>query len=59
LAIERSAAGAANWSSRVALTKAVVAICVVFVPFAGVGAVGVPVKAGEAIGAREVSVGWT
>jgi hypothetical protein len=32
-------------------TKAVVAICVVFVAAAAVGAVGVPVKAGEAFGA--------
>ena len=30
------------------LTKAVVAICVVVVPSAGVGAVGIPVKAGDA-----------
>ena len=30
-------------------TKAVVAICVLLVPAAGVGAVGVPVKDGEAI----------
>src|SRR5690348_12061406 len=30
------------------VTKAVVAICVVFVPAAAVGAVGVPVSAGEA-----------
>ena len=32
-------------------TKAVVAICVVFVPVAAVGAVGVPVSAGLASGA--------
>ncbi len=31
-----------------AVTNAVVAICVVFVPAAAVGAVGVPVSAGEA-----------
>ena len=30
------------------LTKAVVAICVLLVPSAGVGAVGIPVKAGDA-----------
>ena len=34
-----------------AATKAVVAICVEFVPDVAVGAVGVPVKAGEASGA--------
>jgi hypothetical protein len=34
-----------------ALTKAVVAICVVSVPTAAVGALGVPVKVGEAKGA--------
>jgi hypothetical protein len=34
-----------------ARTKAVVAICVVFVPSVAVGAVGVPVSAGEAKGA--------
>ena len=34
-----------------AITKAVVAICVVFVAGAAVGAVGVPVSAGEARGA--------
>ena len=34
-----------------AATKAVVANCVVFVPAPAVGAVGVPVKAGEAKGA--------
>ncbi|KWF29918.1 hypothetical protein WT56_16205 [Burkholderia pseudomultivorans] len=33
------------------VTYAVVAICVVFVPFAAVGAVGVPVNAGDASGA--------
>jgi hypothetical protein len=32
-------------------TNAVVAICVLFVPAAAVGAVGVPVRAGEALGA--------
>ena len=32
-------------------TKAVVAICVVFVPAVAVGAVGVPVSAGETSGA--------
>jgi len=36
------------------VTKAVVATCVVFVPAEAVGAVGVPVKAGEAKGARAV-----
>jgi hypothetical protein len=35
-----------------ALTKAVVASCVVFVVTSAVGAVGVPVRAGEASGAR-------
>ena len=39
------------------VTKAVVAICVVFVPGAAVGAVGVPVSAGDDSGARVVSVG--
>lgn len=34
------------------LTKAVVAICVVFVPAAAVGAVGVPVNAGDAVFAK-------
>ena len=33
------------------LTKAVVAICIVLVPAAAVGAVGVPVRAGDARGA--------
>jgi hypothetical protein len=33
------------------MTKAVVAICVVFVPRLAVGAVGTPVRAGEASGA--------
>jgi hypothetical protein len=47
------AAGTSCW------TKAVVAICVVFVPAVAVGAVGVPVRPGEASGALEVSVGWT
>ena len=41
-----------------AWTKAVLAICVVLVPGVAVGVVGVPVKAGEANAAREVSVGW-
>jgi hypothetical protein len=35
-----------------AVTKAVVAICVVLVPPVAVGAVGVPVRAGEASGAK-------
>jgi hypothetical protein len=35
-----------------ARTKAVVAICVVFVPAVAVGAVGVPVSAGDASGAK-------
>lgn len=39
------------------LTKAVVASCVEFVPCGAVGAVGVPVTAGDASGAREVI--WT
>lgn len=39
------------------VTKAVVASCVVFVPAGAVGAVGVPVRLGELIGARLVSVG--
>jgi hypothetical protein len=38
-----------------ASTNAVVATCVVFVPTVAVGAVGVPVRAGEASGARELS----
>ena len=38
-------------------TKAVVAICVVLVPAAAVGALGTPVKFGEPTGARLVSVG--
>jgi len=37
------------------LTKAVVAICVVFVPEEAVGAVGVPVNTGDAFGARAAS----
>jgi hypothetical protein len=37
-------------------TKAVVAICVLFVPADAVGAVGVPVKAGLAFGARLLRV---
>jgi hypothetical protein len=41
-----------------AATKAVVAIWVVFVPAVAVGAAGVPVKVGDASGARVVSVGW-
>jgi hypothetical protein len=36
-----------------ASTKAVVATCVVFVPLAAVGAVGTPVRAGDARGAYE------
>ena len=36
------------------VTKAVVATCVVFVAAAAVGAVGVPVNAGEAKGAKDV-----
>jgi hypothetical protein len=35
-----------------AITKAVVAICVEFVPAAAVGAVGVPVRVGEEMGAK-------
>lgn len=46
-------------ASTAPLTNAVVAICVVLVPAAAVGAVGVPVKSGLAIGARLVSVGCT
>jgi hypothetical protein len=42
-----------------ALTKAVVAICVVLVVTAAVGAVGVPVKAGDARGAFALSWVWT
>ena len=42
-----------------AVTKAVLAACVVFVPAVAVGTVGVPVKAGDANGARLVSLGWT
>ena len=38
-------------------TNAVVATCVLLVPAAAVGAVGVPVNAGEANAAREVSLG--
>jgi hypothetical protein len=34
-----------------AVTNAVVAICVVFVPAVAVGAAGTPVKVGEAVGA--------
>lgn len=41
------------------ITKAVVAICVVEVETAAVGAAGVPVSVGEATAAREVSLGWT
>ena len=41
----------------IAMTYAVVAIWVVFVPEDAVGAVGVPLSAGDASGAREVSVG--
>ena len=37
-------------------TNAVVAICVVLVVAAAVGAVGVPVNAGDAIGAKSASV---
>ena len=44
-----SAPGAASTSAPIALaTKAVVASCVVLVPATGVGAVGVPLSAGEA-----------
>ena len=39
-------------SATAVLTKAVVAICVVFVPAVAVGAVGVPVRAGEFNGAE-------
>ena len=38
-----------------AATKAVLAICVVFVPAVAVGAVGVPVNAGEARAALALS----
>lgn len=40
-------------------TKAVVAICVVFVPGAAVGAVGVPVNAGDANGASPLNMAFT
>src|SRR5438309_922426 len=40
-------------------TNAVVASWVVFVAGAAVGATGTPVRAGEASGARLVSLGWT
>ena len=40
-------------------TNSVVAICVVLVPVVAVGAVGVPVSAGDANGALVVSLGWT
>lgn len=40
----------------VAATNAVVAICVVLVPTAAVGAAGVPVNVGDAIGAFAVTV---
>ena len=40
-----------------AVTKAVLAICVVLVPGAAVGARGNQVKLGELSGAREVSIG--
>lgn len=43
----------------VLFTNEHVAICVVLVLVAAVGAVGIPVSAGDAIGAREVSVGCT
>lgn len=46
-------------SVQVPLTNAVVATLVLLSPAEGVGAVGVPVSAGEAKGAREVSVGCT
>jgi hypothetical protein len=42
-------------ASAAAFTKAVVAICVVSVPAAAVGAAGVPVKVGEAIFAFELT----
>ena len=38
----------AGGDAKIEFTKAVVAICVVFVPAAAVGAVGTPVKAGDA-----------
>jgi hypothetical protein len=41
------------------MTKAVVAICVVFVSAAAGVERGVPVKVGDASGARVVSVPWT
>jgi hypothetical protein len=41
-----------------AFTKAVVAICVVSVPTEAVGAVGVPLSAGEASGAFALSCVW-
>ena len=53
LAEDRSAVPVAPDTELTAVvTKAVVAICVVFVPAVAVGAVGVPVKAGLARGAR-------
>jgi hypothetical protein len=42
-----------------AVTKAVVASCVVLVPAVAVGAAGVPVKVGEAIGALRMSTAVT
>ena len=41
-----------------AATNAVVAICVVLVPTAAVGAAGTPVSVGEARGAFSVSISW-
>lgn len=44
--------------NEVAATNAVVASCVVAVPAAAVGPVGVPVKAGDAVGALVLSCVW-
>ena len=49
------AATIAASAATAAVTNAVVEICVVFVPGAAVGAVGVPVRAGEAFGASNAS----
>jgi len=45
----------AGGAAGIASTEAVVASCVVFVPAAAVGAVGVPVSAGDAFGASRAS----
>jgi hypothetical protein len=46
-----------GWLATAAVTNAVLAACVVLVAGAAVGTVGVPVKAGDARGARDVSLG--